>query len=413
MSVSRKEVEAFRDQVAAEWRTNIAPFWVRYGPDATYGGFRGLITTDLQVDEGADKGVILNSRVLWTFARATRLYGDTAFRQLADRAYDYLARHFVDSELGGVYWTVDYRGRPSDTKKRTYAQAFALYGLTEYYAATREQGALDAAFDLFDVLETRCRDGENDGFFETFERDWSLAGDQRLSEVDQDVSKSMNAHLHVLEAYATLARATMDGRVVSRLRDVVELFLSHVVDADGARLRMFFDERWNVTSNVDSFGHDIEASWLLYEAAEVLHDEALLARVRAVALPMAQAVHDRALAKDGGIVYEAERGAISDDERHWWVQAEGVVGFLNAFQLGGGEHFLAAAIRIWKYIADRIVDGERGEWYWKVSSDGNPSTEMPKVSQWKCPYHNGRMCFEVARRLGASKESPLYGSQGV
>jgi cellobiose epimerase len=413
MSVSGKAVDEFRDQIAAEWRTNIAPFWVRHARDETYGGFHGLISSDLEVDDRADKGVILNSRILWTFARAARLYGNSTYRQIADCAYQYFVGHFVDSEHGGVFWAVDYLGRPSDTKKRSYGQAFALYALTEYFNATRTSEALDRAFELFDVLENRCRDSANDGYFETFERDWSIAADQRLSEVDQDVSKSMNAHLHVLEAYANLARATDAARVTARLRAVVELFLTHIVDEGDARLRMFFDERWSTTSNVDSFGHDIESTWLLYEAAEVLRDEALLARVRSVILPMAQAVHDRARAQDGSIVYEAEDGAIVNDERHWWVQAEGVVGFVNAFQLGAGEHFLAAAIQVWRYIAAHIVDGERGEWHWKLANDGKPAADMPKVSQWKCPYHNGRMCFEIAQRLGASKESPQYGSQGV
>jgi cellobiose epimerase len=208
MTVGQAEIGEFRSQVEGEWRDNIAPFWVRYAPDEKHGGFRGWITNDLRIDERAEKGIILNSRILWTFSRAYELYQEDAFQHLAKRAYKYLTQYFFDRQLGGVFWTLDYSGKPMDTKKRVYAQAFALYGLTEYFVATGERQALDLAFELFYLMETYCRDGEHDGYFETFERDWTLAGDQRLSEVDRDEKKSMNAHLHVLEAYAILARVT-------------------------------------------------------------------------------------------------------------------------------------------------------------------------------------------------------------
>jgi cellobiose epimerase len=413
MTVDAAAIAGLRREVEREWRDNIAPFWLRHAIDDEFGGFRGWIAGDLSVDERADKGVILNARILWTFARASRLFKDSAFRTLADRAYDYFVAHFVDREHGGVYWAVDHLGRPADTKKRSYAQAFALYGLVEYHAATGGRLALDRAFDLFGVLETRCRDAKLDGYFETFERDWTLAGDQRLSDVDQDDCKSMNAHLHVLEAYTSLAATTRDARVLERLSVVLNLFLDRVLDVPGARLRMFFDEAWNATSEVDSFGHDIEASWLLVEAAEVVGDDAVTRRVRSVALDVASAVLARAVDEDGGLLYEAKRGVVVNDEKHWWVQAEGVVGFLNAFHLSGDDRFFASALGVWRFIRERIVDHELGEWHWKLSRSGVPSATMPKVSQWKCPYHNGRMCFEIARRLGEIGEGSGDGSSRV
>jgi mannobiose 2-epimerase len=398
----------------SEWRENIAPFWLAHAPDELRGGFRGLVTNDLRADERADKGVILNSRILWTFSRAHALYREPSFLATAERAYRYLTRHFLDREHGGVYWTVDCEGRPSDTKKRPYAQAFALYGLAQFHLATGERAALDEALGLFELLESRARDREHDGYFETFERDWALAADQRLSEVDQDEKKSMNTHLHVLEAYAALARATRDSRVRGRLRTLVEIFLTRVVHPTDSYLVMFFDETWGCQSSHRSFGHDIEASWLLCEAAEVLGDDGLSARVRGISLKLAQSVYERGLDDGGfGLLYEADAGGVTDADKHWWAQAEAVVGFVNAHQLGGGDHFLRAAASVWEFVDRHIVDRENGEWFWKTSRAGVPSDDLPKLSQWKCPYHNGRMCFEVGRRLGAGVEKLVHGSNGV
>ena len=399
MTVSQAAIAEFREQIESEWRDNIAPFWLRYAPDEKHGGFRGWITNDLQIDEQAEKGIILNSRILWTFSRAHKLYQEDAFLRTAERAYEYLAEHFVDARAGGVFWTLDYSGKPADRKKRVYAQAFALYGLTEFFVATGYGAALDLAFELFYLMESYCHDREHDGYFETFERDWTLAGDQRLSEVDQDEKKSMNAHLHVLEAYATLAGATANAQVKERLRAVIEIFLTRIIHRRGTHLQMFFDEKWTSKSDHISFGHDIEASWLLCEAAAVVDDADLSARVKTAALKIARAVYETALDIDGGLLYKADATGIIDDDKHWWTQTEAVVGFVNAYELSGDERFLIAAMRVWQFIRRHIIDKERGEWFWKTSRAGVPSLDMPKVSQWKCPYHNGRMCFEISRRL--------------
>jgi mannobiose 2-epimerase len=403
----------FRQEIENEWRENIAPFWMKYARDEEHGGFRGLITNDLRADEYADKGIILNSRILWTFSRAYSLYQDKAFRQAASRAFAYLTEHFIDHRNGGVFWTVDYQGLPQDRKKRVYAQAFALYALTEFYSATRKQEALAQAFEIFNLLEIYCRDKEHDGYFETFEDDWTLASDQRLSEVDMDEKKSMNTHLHIMEAYATLSRALDDTEVKERLRAVINIFLTRIIHPRDFYLQMFFDENWACKSSHRSFGHDIEASWLLCEAAEVLGEAEVLEHVRAVALKMAQSVYENGLDADGSLLYEMDGGRITDGDKHWWTEAEAVVGFVNAYQLGGGEHFLEAARGTWDFIKRHIIDKEHGEWFWKTSQAGTPSPDMPKLSQWKCPYHNGRMCFEINRRLSESRENSLYESHGV
>jgi cellobiose epimerase len=393
MAVTQKQITTFRDEIAAEWRNNIAPFWLRHAPDDKYEGFRGWITNDLQVDEQAEKGIILNSRILWAFAHAHRRDSNKEFQRLAARAFGYLIDKFIDREHGGVFWTLDYRGQPLDTKKRPYAQAFAIYALSEFFLATGEQRALDEALAIFELLESRARDKERDGYCETFERDWSLAQDQRLSEVDQDEKKSMNTHLHVLEAYTVLLSATNDERVRERLRALINLFITYIIQTDSYSLQMFFDESWVGKSDHISFGHDIEASWLLCEAAQILGDREFQARVHSISLKMAQSVYEHGLDDDGSLLYEGDRLRITNDEKHWWSQTEAVVGFMNAYELTGEEQFLLAAIRVWEFIKQYIVDTENGEWFWKTSRSGVPDLEMPKLSQWKGPYHNGRMCF--------------------
>lgn len=413
MSVSPEKIAEFRRRIEDEWRNDIAPFWLKYAPDEKHGGFRGWMSNDLRVDERADKGIILNARILWTFSRAYKLYQDAEYRAVAERAYAYLIEHFVDREWGGVFWTVTYQGRPSDTKKRPYAQAFALYGLTEFYVAIGDQAAQKQALELFHLLEMHCRDYENDGYFETFERDWMLAADQRLSEVDQDDKKSMNTHLHVMEAYSTLCRASDDPRVKERLCAIIELFLARIIHPRANHLQMFFDEKWISKSDVRSFGHDIEASWLLCEAAEALGDEVMLAKVQSVALKMAQSVYDNGLDGDGSLLYEADLRGIIDDDKHWWTQTEAVVGFVNAYVISGDEYFLSGAMRAWEFIDGHLIDKRNGEWFWKTSRAGVPSLDLPKLSQWKCPYHNGRMCFEISRRLSDGKEKSENGPHGV
>ena len=390
-----------RQRVEAELLSDILPFWLKYAIDEEYGGFRGQIANDLTIDPRAAKGIILNARILWTFSKAFSVYGDPVYLDAARRAYEYLVRFFWDNEFGGVYWMVDYQGNPFDTKKRIYGQAFTVYALAEYYHATGDAEILARALRLVEVIEASGHDPANGGYFETYERDWTLAVDQRLSEVDQDEKKSMNTHLHLLEAYAALLRNHEHSTVRLRLRELIEVFLNHIVDPKTHHFLLFFDEEWRTQSDKVSFGHDIEGSWLLCEAAEILGDTALLESVRAVGLSMAQAVYDQGLDTDGGLLYEAGPTGIIDSDKHWWPQAEAVVGFLNAHELSGRQYFRDAAERSWAFIEEHIIDREHGEWFWLVSKDGVPAAERDKVGPWKCPYHNSRACFETMERLDA------------
>jgi mannobiose 2-epimerase len=400
-------VDDLRQRVEAELTADILPFWLKYSIDDEYGGFRGRIANDLTIDPHAAKGLILNARILWTFSKAFSFYRDPVYLATARRAYEYVSQYFWDHEFGGVYWMVDCDGRPLDTKKRIYGQAFTVYALAEYAHSSGDQEAIAKAMRLVERIEAAGHDDVNGGYFETFERDWTAAADQRLSEVDMDEKKSMNTHLHLLEAYANLLRHREDTTVRFRLRELIEVFLKHIVDPATQHFILFFDEKWHPRSETISFGHDIEGSWLLCEAAEILGDAGVLKRVHEVAVKMAQAVYEQGLDTDGGLFYERAPDGQFDTDKHWWPQAEAVVGFLNANELTGRQHFMDAGERSWAFIETHIVDREHGEWFWLVSRAGEPDANKDKVGPWKCPYHNSRTCFEAMERLDARTHAHL------
>ena len=392
-------------QFRQELTGNILPFWMRYTVDRTNGGFFGAVDCDLRVDTHAVRASVINSRILWTFSAAARVLGSAAYRDIADWAYEYIVDKFWDREFGGVYWMLDYQGNPISDRKQIYAQAFAAYGLAEYFRATGRAKSLELAKQLYRLIEEKSGEPEYGGYLEARFRDWSPLEDLRLSDKDLNCPKSMNTHLHVLEAYTNLLRVWDDAGLRASLAELLRVTMDRIVDGDTGHFKMFFDNQWTSLNDHVSFGHDIEGSWLMQEAAEVLGDRALVDRARDLAVRMAAAVYEEGLDKDGSIFYEASHGRMVDPNKHWWAQAEAVVGFYNAWQVCGEERFRTAAWRAWEYIEDKVVDKVHGEWHAKLRPDGTAwkaeeDSDACLVGAWKCPYHNGRVCLEMMTRLG-------------
>jgi len=381
-------------------KENILPFWQKMA-DELNGGFFGEADFYGNINKTADKGGILNSRILWTFSAAYDLFEDESYKNYADRAKDFLQRAFLDKEHGGLYWLVDKAGKPLQTRKQFYNIAFGIYALSEHYNATGDQSSLELAVNLFDVMEKYGYDPAAGGYIEARVRDWKEIDDFRLSGKDLNSPKSMNTNLHVLEAYTTLARVKRDKRIVSALENLLRLTLEKIVNKNW-HFELFFDMNWKTLSKEISYGHDIEGSWLMYEAALAVGEESLIDKVKQAALAIADVIYVKAIdginGKNGLISGCDEEGKLSV-KKEWWPQSEAVVGFYNAYELSGEQKFLDAAGGIWEYIKNHFVDRIHGEWHNELSNDNVPDTNMPKAGFWKCPYHNARSCFELIKRL--------------
>jgi cellobiose epimerase len=395
-----------REEMDGELRQRILPYWIGHAVDTRNGGFVGLVNADGVAHHDAPKGSVLNARILWTFSAAARVLGSHLCLSAARRAADYFGRHFVDPEYGGVYWMVDAAGNPIDDRKHVYAQAFAVYALSEHFRATHDEESLRLAIQTFLLIEKYAHDGVGGGYGEGFARDWQPLDDVRLSDEDEDAPRSMNTHLHVLEAYTNLFRVWPDPVLRQRLRDMIRLFLDTIVDGDTARGRCFFGADWTPLSDLVSYGHDIEASWLVLDAAEAVGDAALRTRARQLSVAMAAAVLQTGYDPAGGIFNEGRPDGVTDTDKEWWPQAEAIVGFLNAFQQSGQTRFLDAAWSTWTFTRDHIADREGGEWLRRVARDGTPRPGHEKVGPWKCPYHNARACLQVMARVEAASNAP-------
>lgn len=377
--------------------SDILPFWKENMSDPD-GGFYGRMDGNAVLHKEADRGAILNARILWSFASSARVLGDAGCLDVAKMSYEYIRDHFVDTEFGGTYWSVAHDGSPKDTKKQFYAIAFMIYGLSEYYRAGGDAGALNLAADLYGSVRGHSLDTVGGGYLEAAARDWSGLSDVRLSEKDQNDAKTMNTHLHILEGYTSLYRVWKDETLAADLEDLIRIFLDRIVQPDG-HLGLFFGEDWSLHSDIVSYGHDIEASWLLCEAAEVLGKRGLADEVHEVSRKIAAAAMEGYSTK-GGMIYEYDPElSRKDGDRHWWVQAECIVGCFNQYQLFGENRYLRAAIDVWEFISGHLL-APGGEWYWSVRADGTVNTDDDRAGFWKCPYHNSRMCLELIERIG-------------
>jgi mannobiose 2-epimerase len=386
----------YREEMNREWQS-ILQYWILYTPDEASGGFIGRIDEEDRTHPDAPKGLVLNSRILWAFSAAWRYTGLWIYRPVATRAYDYLVAHFLDRESGGAFWSVDAAGRPLNTRKQIYGQAFALYGLSEYYRATGDQAVLDQAIDLYRVIEQHSFDRIHNGYFEAFNREWQPLEDLRLSEKDANEQKTMNTHLHVLEAYTALYSAWPDAGLRIKLRQLLQVFANHIVDGATGHLGLFFSEDWQRRSQLISYGHDIEAAWLLHEAALVIEDREWVAKTAGLCLKIADATLE-GLDEDGGLWYEKDGDRLVR-EKHWWPQAEAMVGFLRAWNISGKDQWWETSTRIWTFVKQHIREPNGKEWYWGVKADHTPMPGHDKAGFWKCPYHNSRACIEIIKTL--------------
>lgn len=406
---------------------NILRFWLEKMIDHENGGFYGRIDANEVLHPEAEKGAILNARILWSFSAAYRVLGNPEYLEAATRAKDYFIEHFIDKEYGGVYWSVDYKGNPLDTKKQFYAIGFAIYGMSEYARATGDREALECALQLFDCIEEYALDREYNGYIEACTREWGKIADMRLSELDANFPKSQNTHLHIIEPYANLYRCLKELqastscdyvpvigsvlpvdvavsmetliRVEAALRNVITIFTDYILNPETHHLDLFFEMDWTRgAGHLESYGHDIECSWLMHEAALVLGDPQVLEKVEPIVRMVAKA-SEKGLRPDGSMIHEANltTGHV-DDDLHWWVQAENVVGWFNLYQHFGDEQALQRAVQCWEYIKTQLIDWEHGEWHWSRHPDGSLNNVDDKAGFWKCPYHNSRMCLEIIER---------------
>lgn len=374
----------------------IIPFWKNLRDDE-FGGYYGYMDYDLKLNKKAEKGCILNSRITWFFSNAYTLLKDESLLEEADYGYAFLKDHCIDKENGGIYWSMNYDGTPLDTTKHTYNQAFCIYALSSYYEASGKKEALDLAKELFAMIEEKCTDDQ--GYLEAFTRDFKPESNEKLSENGVLAEKTMNTLLHVLEAYTELYRVSKDETVKERLKWIMDVFADKVYNPQLKRQEVFFDKNYNSIIDLHSYGHDIETAWLMDRTLEVVNDESYTKKISPITKTLTENIYN--VAFDGrSLSNECDKGVV-DTNRVWWVQAETVIGFLNGYEKDPTKiQYKEAAEATWQFIKDYVIDKRPGsEWFWLVRQDGTPVEGEPIVEPWKCPYHNGRMCMEVMRRL--------------
>lgn len=397
-------VKAAWDTLPAELETelhNILHFWQQYSIDTANGGFTGRIDQDNRVHSMAPKGSVLNARILWSFSAAYQFTKNPDHLALASRAFDYIRTFLTDTQFGGLYWSVDYQGNRLDSRKQVYAQAFGIYGLSEYYRVTKDEKALEMALEGYGLIEKFSHDPLHGGYIDAFARDWSFLDDKRLSARDENASKTMNTHLHIVEAYANLYEVWPSQNLKTAIIHLLQLFDEKIINHKNHHLGLFFTNEWYMDEGIVSYGHDIEAGWLLQSCAESIHDGTSIQTARRNAETITMAAME-GLDGDGGIWYEFNnRTGEKIFEKHWWPQAEALIGFCNAWQLTGNYLYRDALINNWHFIKKYILDISQGEWIWGVDRDGNQMTGQDKVGIWKCPYHNSRACLQLLHRLKA------------
>jgi cellobiose epimerase len=377
---------------------NILPFWIEKVYDPDNKTFYGRIDLNGKPDQQANKSAVLITRILWTFSAAYRMYPNPEYKQMAGEAFRILATFFLDKEYGGIFWEIQSNHSPANTKKQFYALAFCIYACSECYLAFGNEQAREMALSLYRILEMKSFDPSNNGYIDVLSRDYRMISGLRLSEKEMADTWTMNTHLHILEAYTNLFRIWKNNELKLQLTNLLNLFLEKILNPQTWHFQLFFDKNWKNVGDVDSYGHDIEGTWLMVEAAEALNNTTILEKVNRVAIKMADTtIQEGWRETTGGLLYEKENGKLHE-EFHWWPQAESVIGFFNAWQISKDKKYLNIALKNWEFIKEYISDKKHGEWFWGVDQSLNPLA-VEKVNGWKGPYHNSRMCMEMVRRL--------------
>jgi len=386
---------------------NILCYWLNYTLDLKNGGFLGTIDYNDNAIPQSEKGAVLNARILWTFSAVYSLIEDADIKNTAKRAFNFITDYFYDKQNGGVFWSINANGTPKDTKKQIYALAFTIYGLSEYYQISKDEKALEMAISLYRSIEKYSYDTINKGYLEAFTEDWKVIHDLRLSEKDANEKKTMNTHLHIIEGYANLYKVWKDPELKSRIKELLEVIETYFINTKTGHLKLFFDEKWNENPDVISYGHDIEASWLLLQCAEVTEDHDLIERYKTYAIQMADATVE-GIDADGGLWYEFDpKTNHLITEKHWWPQSELLIGFFNAWEITKNENYLETVIANWNFIKKHIIDQKKGEWFWGINADYS-LMQKDKAGFWKCPYHNSRACLEIINRIKKSQYDKVF-----
>jgi len=399
------KLKDFKQAMANEIDNNILSFWLGM-IDEENGGFYCFADFNGIIDKSYDKAVLLHSRILWSFSAAHRVLPNKKYLAAAKHAYLFIKDQALDKEYGGVYWMLNNKGTVKDSQKHVYNQGFAIYALTEYFRITKDQEALELAKSLFSLIESNAYDQTNGGYTEAFDQQWNAIDNHLVCDTSEGVlaEKSMNTHLHILEAYANLYRVWPDALVEQRLKELLVLFRDTIVD-DSLHFGLFFSREWSCVSKDVSYGHDIEGTWLLDDAASCISDKTLAASIFSLTTKMADVTLQQGRDVDGAIFNELHNGNLLDSDRIWWVQAEAMVGFYNAYQKDLDPRYWAVAQGCWYIIKNQLVDKVNGEWYWKTDRQGKPYINEAKVEPWKCPYHNGRACLEIYSRITSYEEN--------
>lgn len=393
----REVLLKLKSQISNELENNILPFWITL-TDNSYGGFYGEVTNDLKIDRMANKGCILNSRILWTYSRAYQKYEKKEYKDTADQAYQFLKRAFWDYQYSGLYWMVDFSGNPVIRKKHIYNIAFGIYALSEYYSTFNEPSSLNMAIMLYNLVERYSFDQEYGGYVDTLSEEWEPIADMRLNNTELNAPKTMNTHLHILESYTNLYKVWKSNELKSKIIDLINLFLDKIIDAETFHLKLFFNEKWESITKEISYGHDIECSWLLCEAANALENKELQTRVNDTAVNMVNKVIEEGYDGVFGGIYNHSDSYGINFRKEWWPQAEMLVGLMNAIQITGKDTYLTPLVKTWEFIYMNVIDHRYGEWFHTVERNGRAVENLLKVEPWKCPYHNSRACMEFISR---------------